>query len=669
MSETKKHSKVVGIDLGTTFSAVAVIEGGKPVVIANAEGQRTTPSVIYIKDNEHEVGGAAKRKATMNPKNTVSFIKRFMGSRFDDADVQKMLGQIAYSVENQNGKPRVKIGDKLYSPEEISSFTLASLKKVAEDYYGEEVTKAVITCPAWFNDAQRQATKVAGELAGLEVLRIINEPTAAVLSSNIQLKDGEELTVAVFDYGGGTVDISVCELSMVEGQMMVEVLASYGDTFLGGISYDNKLVDWMAEEFKAQHNVDLRKDPMALSRLQEAAEKAKCELSTTPTTEINLPYIMPVDGIPQHLVLTLSRAKFEDLTADLTTKAVDLTAKAFEKAGKTANEIDKILLVGGSTRMLSVQEALTKAFNIPLDKSCNPDEAVALGAAKQANILAGGDESQDLLLLDVTPLSVGIETEGEIMTVLIPANTTIPTTQKQTFTTAVDNQPGVFIKVLQGERQFSRDNKTIGTFQLDGIAPARRGVPQIEVSFDIDANGILKVSAKDLGTGKEQHITITNSDGLTPEEIERIKADAEKFKEEDAKRKAEVDKLNAAEGYAYQVRNTMDEENFKDKFTEDQKKTLNEKIDVVLASTKDKDVEKAEAAKKELEDVFNPIIQEIYKQAAPQGGANPGNGPMDADMFNQMFNGAQMQSGGAPQGDAGNTSNNDTTDVPFEEVK
>lgn len=668
-------SKVIGIDLGTGNSCVAVMEGGRATVIANAEGKRTTPSVIYIKDSDREVGDVAKRKLVMNPKNTVSFIKRFMGAKFADPDVQKMLTRISYEVIDENSKPRVKITNtdgtsKLYSPEEISSFILALMKKTAEDYYGEEVTKAVITCPAWFNDAQRQATKVAGELAGLEVLRIINEPTAAILASDIKLNKDQDKTVAVVDLGCGTLDISVCDISVVDGTTMVEILSSHGNVFLGGENFDNAIVKWVIDEFKKQYGADLSKDPMAYARVITAAEKAKCELSSASSTDINEPYITQVDGQPAHLTMTLTRAKYEQLTADLVQEVVDCTAKAFEKAGKTANEIDEILLVGGMTRSLNVQEGLTKAFGLPLDKSANPDEIVALGAVTQANIIAGGEGVKDIQLLDVTPLSVGIETEGEIMTVLIPANTTIPTTQKQTFTTAVDNQPGVFIKVLQGERQFSRDNKTIGTFQLDGIAPARRGVPQIEVSFDIDANGILKVSAKDLGTGKEQHITITNSDGLTPEEIERIKADAEKFKEEDAKRKAEVDKLNAAEGYAYQIRNTMDEENFKDKFTEEQKKTLNEKIDVVLAAAKDKDVEKAEAAKKELEDVFNPIIQEIYKQAAPQGGANPEAGPMDADMFSQMFNGAQAQAGGASHGEATSQApDGDTTDVPFEEVK
>lgn len=606
---------VIGIDLGTGNSCVAVIENGKPVVIANAEGQRTTPSVIYIKDGEREVGSSAKRKMTVNPKNTISFIKRFMGARYTDKDVQSMLSRIAYDVVNEDGKPRVSIDGNNYSPEEISSYTLAKMKKIAEDYYGAEVKDAVITCPAWFGDDARQATKLAGELAGLNVLRIINEPTAAILSSNIKVDEDKDLIVAVADLGCGTYDVSVCSLSMVDGQLMVEVLASYGDVFLGGENYDHAIINWLCDEFMKENGVDLSRDPMAYSRIAEAAEKAKCELSSSTTTEINLPYITVVDGAPKHLVTTLTRAKFEQLTETITEKVIDCTRKAFEKAGKTANEIDSILLVGGSTRMLSVQDALSNAFGRPLDKSSNPDEAVALGAVLQANVLAGGDNAKDILLLDVTPLSVGIETNGEVMTTMIESNTTIPTQKKEIFTTAVDNQPAVSIRVYQGERKFTRDNKLIGEFELGGILPARRGVPQIEVTFDIDANGILKVSAKDLGTGKENNITVTSSNALTPEEIERIKADAEKYKAEDEKRKAEVDKLNSIEGYAYSVKNSIEDETFAKTLTEEQKTNLTEKIDAVLEATKAKDVNKAEEAQKALGEAFNPIAENIYKQA------------------------------------------------------
>lgn len=627
---SNKH--VFGVDLGTGFSACAVIEMNKPIVKENNEGSRTTPSVVFIKGDERKVGGSAKRGLVMNGKNTVSFVKRFMGADFNDPDVQHMIKNATYDVVNKNGKPYIKIDGKEYSPEEISSFILTEMKKIAESYYGEEVKDVVITCPAWFNDHQRQSTKLAGELAGLNVLRIINEPTAAILSSNIDIKNGEK-TIMVADWGCGTLDFSICEVS--EG--MVEVLASHGDIFLGGADVDNAIVDWLADEFKKDHaNIDLRKDPMALARLVESAEKAKIELSTATTTEINLPYITVLDGVPQMLVTTLTRAKLEAMIASIIDKVIKCAKEALTKAGKSASDIDEILLVGGSCRIPALQEALTKTFNRPLNKGANLDEAVALGAAIQANTLAGNVEDA-VLLLDVTPISLGIETMGNVMTTLIPANTTIPTSKKQIFSTAVDNQPGVGIVVLQGERPMSADNKTIGRFELDGIAPAPRGVPQIEVTFDIDANGILSVSAKDLATNKEQHITINNSNSLSDEEIERIKADAEKFKAEDEKKKKDLEDLNAAEGYMYSVKQTLENENFKEKFTEDEKNSIKEKMEVLKKSLEDRsNVEGVKTAKDELEKVFQPIITKIYEAAAPK----PEDGNTQSNPFGDAFNGA-----------------------------
>ena len=615
------NKRTCGIDLGTSTLCVAITENGKSKVIENNEGRRTTPSMVYLKGDERKIGDSAKRSAIMNPKNTVNLIKRFMGVEYSDADAQKTMKSVTYEVVNDNGRPRVKIDDKTYTPEQISAMYLEHMVKIAHDYYNEDVKDVVITCPAWYNDVQRNAVKTAGELAGLNVLRVINEPTAAILSSDIDVKAGSKV-VMVNDLGGGTEDVSICEVS--DG--VIEVLASYGDVFLGGSNYDKAVTDWIVEEFKKSNGCDLSKDHMAMARVIEAAEKAKCELSSSTSTEINLPYITSLDGVPQMLVMTLTRAKFEALTADLTHKVVDCARQALSKAGKTYDQLDEILLIGGSSRIPAVQEALAKEFNKPLNKTANFDEAVALGAARQANVIVGGEGSEDAtLLLDVTPISLGIETMGEVMTTLIPANTTIPTSKTQIFSTAVDNQPAVSIVVLQGERPMSKDNKVIGRFDLDGIAPAPRGVPQIEVKFDIDANGILSVSAKDLATQKEQHITINNQNSLTKEEIEKIKADAEKFKEEDEKKKKEIEELNNIESFVFGVKNTLEGDQFKDKITEDQKNEIKPLLDELEEKLKTRDLEQIRPAKENLEKVFQPIITKIYEEAAknaqPQDGA------------------------------------------------
>ena len=625
------NKRTCGIDLGTSTLCVAITENGKSKVIENNEGRRTTPSMVYLKGDERKIGDSAKRSMVMNPKNTINLIKRFMGVEYSDTDAQKTINTVHYDVINENGRPMVKIDDKSYSAEQISAMYLEYMAKIATDYFNEDVKDVVITCPAWYNDIQRNAVKTAGELAGLNVLRVINEPTAAILSSDINVKGDQTKLIMVNDLGGGTEDVSICEVS--DG--MIEVLASYGDVFLGGSNYDKAVTDWIVDEFKKSNGVDLSKDTMAMARVVEAAEKAKCELSTTTSTEINLPYITIADGVPQMLVMTLTRAKFEALTDNLTQKVVNCAKEALKKAGKTYSDLDEILLIGGSSRIPAVQEALSKEFGKPLNKTANFDEAVALGAAKQANTIAGGEGSDDaVLLLDVTPISLGIETMGEVMTTLIPANTTIPTTKTQVFTTAVDNQPAVSIVVLQGERPMSKDNKVIGRFDLDGIAPARRGVPQIEVKFDIDANGILNVTAKDLATSKEQHITINNQNSLSKEEIEKIKADAERFRAEDDKKKAEIEEINSAESFLFGVKSLLNNEQIKDKISENNRSELKPLIDELEEKLKNRNIDEIRAAKENLEKAYNPIAEELYKQTNNQQGDNNPFANMSDNPFN-----------------------------------
>lgn len=609
------RKKVLGIDLGTSNSCVSVMENGEPVVIANSEGRRTTPSIVgFIKDGERKVGDAAKRQAVTNPTKTISSIKRFMGQSFNE--VKEEIKRVAYSVvKGDNNTPRVNIDDKLFSPQEISAIVLQKMKKTAEDYLGQEVTDAVITVPAYFNDAQRQATKEAGEIAGLNVLRIINEPTAAALAYGLDKKN-QDMKVAVFDLGGGTFDISILEL----GDGVFEVKSTNGDTHLGGDDFDQVIVDWVVAEFKNDEGVDASKDPMSLQRIKEAAEKAKIELSNSTQTEINLPYLMPVDGVPKHFVRTLSRAKFEQLSDSLIRRTLEPCKKALKDAKLKAKDIDEVILVGGSTRIPKVVEEVEKFFGNKPSKGVNPDEVVALGAAIQGGVLAG--EVTDVLLLDVTPLSLGIETQGAVFTKLIESNTTIPTRKTETFSTAVDNQPSVEIHILQGERPMARDNKTIGRFFLDGLPPAPRGVPQIEVTFDIDANGILNVSAKDKATGKSQEIRIEASSGLSDDEIQRMKREAEENAESDKKAKEEVDKLNQADSLIFNTEKQLKE--FGDKVPAEDKETIEKHVESLKESYSKRDIPGIETAMNELNTAWASASTKMYQQTQAEGMANEG---------------------------------------------
>ena len=596
--------KIIGIDLGTTNSCVAVMEGNEPVVITNSEGKRTTPSIVgFLNGGERKVGDPAKRQAVTNPDKTISSIKRFMGSSFDESKGE--VKRVPYKVVNSKGTPRVEIDGKEYSPQEISAMVLQKMKQTAEDYLGSEVTEAVITVPAYFNDAQRQATKEAGEIAGLKVMRIVNEPTAAALAYGLD-KQSKDMKIVVFDCGGGTHDVSVLEL----GEGVFEVLSTDGDTHLGGDDFDQAIIDWLVTEFKDENGIDLTKDAMALQRLREGAEKAKIELSSSPSTEINLPYIMPVDGIPKHLVRTLSKAKFEQLVDSLVERTIAPCKSALKNAGISTSEIDEIILVGGTTRIPAIQEAVKKFFGKEPSKGVNPDEVVALGAAIQAGVLAG--DVKDVLLLDVTPLSLGIETMGGVFTKLIEANTTIPTKKSQVFSTAVDNQPTVEIHVLQGERAMAKDNRTIGRFHLDGIPPAQRGIPQVEVTFDIDANGIINVSALDKGTNKQQNIRIESSSGLSKEEIETMKKEAEMNAESDKKAKEDAEVMNQADTTIFQVEKSL--KDIEDKITEEQKSEVTNALEELKSAHSLKDIEKIKEGIDNINKVFQEITANLYSQ-------------------------------------------------------